>query len=273
MMRRILSAILLLNFLWITSALAFTNWCSSANTAGAYKFEETSGSIIDCSTHGNNGSISNGSGVTQGVTGKYGNALRGTAANNEHAQFNNSAFDNLASISVAVWAYNRTYGSDDGFLSDKASIVNKSYRAWALNFKTTNQLRWSVHYSGGTAQWDTSNGSTVTSAWQHYAVTHVRNVNGKPIIYINGVSQTLPHGNDGDSTIDNDSGLDVTILQNSLDLGEIDSDLDDLIVYSGILTSTDVNELMDHSVDGSQGASSTYSSRGIGRGIGRGILR
>lgn len=271
MILRILSAILLLNF-WIAPAIAATNWCGSANTAGAYKFEETSGSIIDCSTHGNNGSISNSTGVTQGVTGKYGKALRGTAGNNEKAAFNNSAFDNLASISVAVWAYNRTYGSGDGFLSDNASIINKSYRAWALNFKATNQLRWSVHYSGGTAQWDTSTGNTTTGAWQHYAVTHVRNTNGKPIFYINGVSQSVSQGNNGDSTIDNDSGLDVTILQNSLDLGEIDSDLDELIVYSGILTSTDVNELMTSGVDGSQGSTS-YVGRGIGRGIGMGILR
>lgn len=276
MIRRILSAILLSSTLLVVNAQAATDWCAFGNTKLCVKFEDAAGSgtIADSAAGSDNGTVNNSTGVTQHTTGKYGFGVTTTAGNNAKATFGGNPADNLTSISVAIYMNNTTLGTA-GTISDKAAIYSKGYRSGTLAFQTTNQLRWAEHWDGGTANYDTTNGSVTTSTWQHYAATFNRSsISNLPLIYVDGVSQTVSNPGACCSARDDDSGSTIAIFQDSLDGGETNSLMDELIVYSGILTSTDINEIKDNGVDGTNGSvSATYSGRGIGRAIGRGIGR
>ncbi len=239
-----------------------TDWTADSNTKLALLFEDAavSGVIVDSSTFGDDGTISNNTGVTQGATGYFDLGVQTSAGNNAKATFSGSQLDNLTQISICVWLYNFSFGNS-GTISDKAAIYSKGYRSGALVFQTTNQLRWAEHTGNGTALWDTSDGDCALNVAQHYALTYDRtsgaNLNAGPTMWIDGVQQTV--SNTGVSTVggsrDDDSGDDVVLFQDSLDGGETDSIFDELLVYNGIIDATDVNEIMQSGLTGTHGLS------------------
>ncbi|MDO8675545.1 MAG: LamG-like jellyroll fold domain-containing protein [Candidatus Omnitrophota bacterium] len=273
MIQKILSATLLLNFLLITSSVfAATDWCASANTKAGFKMQETSGVYLDCSSNSNNGTIAGT--VTRGATGKYANGVQFTQSNNADINISSaSSLNNIDPISVALWANNNSDGDNSANQTDAGVLIQKNGRSWLFAHKQTNKLRWLVHYSGGNTAWDTTTAVVGYGVFEHYAVTHNRAGAGVPTFYVNGVSKTVSGGTPF-GTIDDDSGTQIFIgISGSGGVNELDSTVDELLVYGGILTSTDVNEVKDNGLDGLQGASDVYSGRGMGRGIGRGVGR
>ncbi len=234
-----------------------TDYTADTNTKLACEFEDAaaSGTIVDSSTFASNGTINNSTGVTQHVTGKYDYGVRTSAGNNAKATFTANAADNLSSISLCVWMYNYTYGSV-GTITDKGTIWSKGYRSGTFGFFNTDQLGWAEHWAGGTVYWKTTGGPTALSTTQHYAVTYNRSsTTNDPIIYVDGVSQAIAEtGGPPFSPRDDDSGDSGCIFQDSLDGGETNSIMDELIIYGGILTSTQINEIKDNGVDGTHGA-------------------
>lgn len=230
-----------------------TNWTIDTNTKLACKFEETTGNVIDSSTYGNNGTKTGS--WTQGVAGKYGNALKAPGGNsNAYINFGSAvSLDNLANISICAWLYNTSFGQTDGLYTDRGAIINKNGRSWCLGFQTINQIRYLEHFSGGTTNATTTGGNCVTGAWQHYAVTRNRSGTAAPLIYIDGVSQAVS-GWAPSGTKDDDSAGNLYYGQNDTsNVGEIDSTSDELMIYQGILTATDINGIKDNGIDGAQG--------------------
>lgn len=275
MTARIQHLILFLSLIFVSPAFGATDWTANANTKIAHKFEETSGNYLDSSSNGNHGIIEGS--VTRGATGKFGSlAVRFTQVNNAAVRINSStSLNNIDPITVCVWANNNSDGENSVNTSDAGYIIEKNIRSWMFALKQTNKLRWLVHYSGGNTSWDTSNAVVGYGAFEHYAVVHQRSAGAspKPVMYVNGVSVGLtsptPSG-----TIDNDTGTNIYIgISTTGGVNEADAIYDELLVNAAILTSTDINEVMDCGLDGLQCAGATYSGRGLGRGLGRGIVR
>lgn len=272
-MGRIRLVTLLLNFFLITSPLfAATDWCASANMKAAWKMEETSGVYQDCTSNNNDGTVYNY--IERGVTGKYANGVRFTQSNNTDIHIASaSSITNIDPISVGLWANNNSDGDNQQDQTDAGVFIQKNGRSWLFAHKQTNRLRWLVHYSGGSTAWDTTTAVVSYGAWEHYAVTHNRAGAGSPTVYVNGVSKTVNSGSPFGS-IDNDSGSVLYIgISGNGGVNEIDSTIDEMFVYGGVMTSTDINEVKDCGLDGLQCAGALYSGRGVGRGIGRGIGR
>jgi len=273
MILRILSATLFLSSLLIISpGFAATDWCASANTKAGWKMEETSGVYEDCSSNNNDGTVSGS--VTRGVTGKYGSGVQFTQSNNADIHINSAtSLNNIDPISIALWTNNNSDGDNSANQTDAGVLIQKNGRSWLFAHKQTNKLRWLVHYSGGNTAWDTTTAVVGYGSFEHYAVTHNRAGAGVPTVYVNGVSKTVSGGTPFGS-IDDDSGTQIFIgISGSGGVNELDSTVDELLVYGGILTSTDVNEVKDNGLDGLQGTSDVYSGRGMGRGIARGVGR
>lgn len=237
-----------------------TDWTAAAGARIAAKFEDAaaSGTINDSTSNNNDGTITNSTNVTQDVTGKYTKAIQFANGNNARANFGSAAnLDNLANISVCVYLKNTSLGTAS-LVSDKAMIYSKGYRSGSLNFQTTNQLRWAEHYVGGTINYDTTDSDVVTGAFQHTAVTcgDRSGANPAPTVtfYLDGVAQTTSPSGTPFLARDDDSAVSVLIGSEENDSGELDSVMDELFVYSGILTSTDVNEIKDNGMDGVSGS-------------------
>lgn len=237
-----------------------TDWTADTDTKLALKFEDAaaSGTIVDSSTFGDDGTITNNTSVTQGETGYFDLAVETLAGNNAKATFPGTQADNLSTISLCVWMFNFSFGSV-GTISDKACIYSKGYRSGALGFQTTNQLRWCEHFEGGNAFYDTTDGDCALDVWQHYAVSYDRGGSSPstvPEIYVDGVAQNVTNSGTAPFGVrDDDSASEIVIFQDSLDSGETDSVMDELLVYNGLLDSTDINGIMESGIDGTHGLS------------------
>jgi hypothetical protein len=239
-----------------------TNWTIQSNTKLAHLFEDAASPLQDSSSNNNDGVV-NGT-VSLHQPGKWGYGVRFSNQNNDYISFGSDAsLDNLSQISICVYAYNVSFGTA-GAASDAACIISKGYRSGALYLLQSGNLRWVEHNGNGSAYWDTTNGSVQTGIIQHYAVTFDRSdeahlVTG-PKIYVNGVQQTVVNNGvnptaggvrDDDSGQSFILGLDDAALQT----GELDSYIDELLIYNGVLSAADISEIMNNGIDGSQGIS------------------
>jgi len=243
--------LMIFNIFLSTQCAFATNWCNDANMKGAWKMDEASGSVADCTSNGNNGTNTSG---TQGVTGKFSNGISYPQVNNQKLSIPAStSLNNVTVLSTGLWANNTSFGATDGIASDRGCLIGKGYRSGALYFKLTNQVRWVEHWPGGTAQWDTTGGNAVTGTWQHYAVTYDRSSTANnPTIYIDGTSQA--NSQTGTAPCcggrDDDSVNALILAQDGNDLAELNSTIDEGFWYSGILTSTQINDIKDNGLAG-----------------------
>ena len=270
MTRKILFLILPLSFLLVSSVFAATDWCASANMKGAWKFEETSGSVIDCTSNGNNGTVTSG---TQGVTGKYGNAIDFNQNNNEKLNFGSAtSLDDLTQKTLGAWVYPDTDGDNSGGSCNGGVVFHKS--EWGFCIQPTDKIRFFHRWNGGQTSWDTTNADVSYGAWHHWAVKYDRgSTTNDPVIWVDGVVKSTNNPNPCCSSANSDGWSNLHSAQNGNDINEFDGKYDEAFYYSGMLTDTDINEIKDSGLDGLQGSTAAYSGRGIARAVGRGMGR
>ncbi|MBL8012435.1 MAG: hypothetical protein JNN05_01170 [Candidatus Omnitrophica bacterium] len=270
MILRILSVTLLLNFLLIAGpAIAATDWCASANMKGAWKIDETSGTIQDCTSNNNDGTNNAGS---LNVSGKFGTAIDYNQNNNEYLDFGSpTAFDNVTQKTIGAWTYIDTDGDNSSARCNAGVIFQKT--EWGFCIEPTDKMRYFHRWNGGQTSWDTTNADVTYAAWTHWAVKYDRSSSSNdPTIYKDGVAKSTNNPTPCCSGANDDSGSSL-LMANIFDVDEWDGKFDEAFFYSGMMTSTDINEIKDSGLDGLQGTSDVYSGRGIGRGIGRGVGR
>ncbi len=227
-----------------------TNYCTDSNTKAAYKLDETSGTVTDCSSNANNSSsVTN---VTQNTTGKWGVGVSFTNSNPQKILIPSStSLNNINPITVCAWIKRSGAGGATGNLADDGTLLSKNWRSWALSLNTTLQVRWSVHYSGGTAAWTTTNGSIVTGTYTHVCVVHNRTNGSAPSIYVNGTLQST-NSNSTDATIDDDSGQAICMGEAcDLNSDRLNAFVDEVLIYGGALNSTQVTNIKNCGIDGS----------------------
>lgn len=224
------------------------NYCADSNMKAAYYLNETSGNALDCTSNANNCTNTS---VTRNVTGKYGQAYDFTQINNASLSCGSAAsVDDIVSISAGTWLQPDTDGSNDGVACNAASIITKdpSSSGWGFCMQTTAQLRYCQKWTGGRVCWTTTDTPLTFdgTTWQHVAVTYAGTGTGTdPLIYKDGASRTVgnqtPFG-----TRESDAALTLSIGSEGGNLGEADTRMDEPFLYSGILTSTQINDIKDN---------------------------
>ena len=236
-----------------------TDYTADANTEAAYFMNEASGNLDDASSN-NTAMAATGTPGTWNVTGKYGGAFDFTQQNNAgFSAADTAAMTNIRTLSVMAWTAPDTDG-DAG-----AAIVNKWDGAdgWQLKLITgAGPVNFSLRYqwTGGVGAWTTSTTPVVfDGTFQHLAVTYdAALTTNDPIFYYNGVSQSLTETNTPATAADDDTGGEpcIGILGDGSGTGttgEYDGEIDEVMVYNGILTSTQINEIMNNGINGAQG--------------------
>lgn len=248
-----------------------TDWTAAAGSKCALLCEDASSPLQDATSNNSDATVVGSPNYQQ--TGKYSTFGFGfDKTNGEYLNLNSpTALDNVSPISVTMWANNTDRGTA-GTVTDGAILYNcGDYRSGVFGFQNTNQLRWYEHFAGGSISYDTTNGSVVNSAFQHYAVVFDNSGTSPtdiPDIYIDKVSQTVSASGSPFLTRDDDSASDKYIGQDSLGGGELNSVLDEILVYAGLLTSTDVAEIYDNGLDGTHGTATSTSYRLLLLGVG-----
>lgn len=264
-MRKILLSFLLL-FLLLFSQANATNYCTDANTQGAWKFDEVSGTLADCTSNANNST--NVTNVTEGATGKYSNALQFT--NGYHQVVQLPLASDINPITICAWI-NPTVltGTGGGYNGDYSDvwILDKNYRAKLFGLMNTGDITYGFHTSFNTYVWRTTGHPVTTASWQHVCVTMDNSsTSNHPIFYYNGSAVAGDSGGFG-GTIDSDAGSTLDLGQESLGSGTVSGagfftgSLDELMVYHGVLDATAIANEYACGIDGSQCISSTFDTK------------
>lgn len=234
--------------LFCTSAFA-VDYCADASMKAAWYMNETSGTLADCTTNANTCTAS-GSPGAYNATGKFVGAFDFQEVNN--AFFNcgsAAAVDNLTSKSGGGWIYPDTDGNAGGTLCDGQGWFGKNdgNDGWIFCQQTTAQLRFRQSFDFGAGVWTTTDTPVVYTGFQHFAFTYNGSSTANdPIFYKDGASRTITENAAPFGTIEADAAFTFRkgILEGTV--GEADARLDEIYYYSGILTSTQINDIKDN---------------------------
>ena len=142
---------------------------------------------------------------------------------------------------VSAWIKPSSDGeNNEGRIADKAN--------WILFIDgesgSTVNLKFQQNFSGNSPVWTVTAGITLNK-WNHIVVTYDSDATGNnPIIYINGVSQTVTESVVPSGTRVTDVGSDLTVGNNAAGSRTFDGDLDELQLFDSILTQSIVTSLL-----------------------------
>lgn len=239
--------LLFLSFLLIASSAFAVDYCADASMKGAWYMDGTDTTPNDCTSNANDCTTTGT--VTKNVTGKFATAVDFIQNNNARLTCDaGTSMDDLISISVGTYLQPDTDGANDGTRCNAGMIITKS-NGWVFCMQTTAQLRYTQSWSGGTVAWTTTDTPLTFdgTTWQHVAATYAgTGTTTDPIIYLDGASRTV--GNQTPFGTRNSDAANAMILglEGLSDIGELDSRMDEPYVYSGILTSTQINDIKDN---------------------------
>lgn len=241
-MKKILS--LLLIFLFCTKAWA-VDYCADSNMKGAWKMEETSGNLLDCTSNANNCVPTS---ITQGSTDKkFGTyAVDIPQTNNNKLDCGSAAsLDNFATLSTGGWFAPDDQGETSTSRCNAGNFIQKS--EWGLCFRQTNRRAFYYRWSFGQTTWSTPTAPYVPDGtYHHEAVTYNGGSTANdPIIYVDGTSQTIGDVSPG-GTRNSDATDNLLIGLGITDINELNSRADEVFYYNGILTSTQINDIKDN---------------------------
>lgn len=148
---------------------------------------------------------------------------------------------NLTTMTLMAWVNPEGYGEgSNGRIMDQNSvmffILNSTNQSAALNWDRTGILP-------SPGQWRTPINSIVLNVWTHIAVTYDRSNNtNDPIFYINGLSVTVTEESTPSGTIATSSS-DVTIGNRTAGDRTFDGSIEDLRIYSRILSAAEIQTI------------------------------
>lgn len=240
-------------FLLALSFLVHSNtwpadYCANSNMKAAYYLNESSGTLADCTSNANTCTATNSPGAYN-QTGQFGGAFDFQEVNNSFLSCGSAAsIDNLTSKSAGLWVYPDSNGNNSGSICDAQTFLGKSdgNDGWLLCQQQPSEIKFAQSFDFGRAVWTTTTAPVVTTGFQHIAVTYNGSSSSNdPIIYFNGVAQSQVDASPS-VTIEADAGFTFRIATEEGNLGEVDARIDEPFYYSGILTSTEVNDIKDN---------------------------
>jgi hypothetical protein len=149
--------------------------------------------------------------------------------------------------SIAMWVYVRSAGG-----GGNGRIIERTTR-WTLVTQDSVgtgfcDLQFDMDFDGANGNWETTLNGAAYGEWTHVAVTYdsgpaAAAVDNDPIIYINGVSQALTENSTPVGTRVTDAGLTTRFGDRNTTDRSFDGIIDDLRIYSDILTAAEVAAL------------------------------
>lgn len=257
-MKKILLALLLLS---LSNTAHCTNWCGDAQIGGCWTYEEGSGNPQDISSNNNDGVISG--------TVTWSTLASPAAYSSSYLVFDGS--DDYVGVG--------TMGNFGGDIKTQDAL---SCTSWFLSSDTTNKMSifGQVNITGGNIvnfglntnkyeNFDAHNlfghirdtdsqarrasvnlaSGVVDGNWHHYVMTVVPST-FTFVFYLDGVAQTTDL--DAGTTPDNMANFDAQLTHGARNVRNTSYDfdftgnLDEVAVFSKILDSTDVNDIMDN---------------------------
>ena len=245
-----------------------TDWCADSNMAAAWKMDEASGTLADCTANANT-MTATGSPGAYNAAGKKDGAFDFQEVNNAgFSATDQAAIRNITKLSAGCWTNFDTNGNAGASFIDGGWMVGKYDGAdgWAVgsdNDAEPSEIDFSYQWTGGKGRWNTSTDPLAAdSTYEHVAVTYdAASATNDPIFYYNGVSQALTEINTPATAADDDTGGEPTlgIDGDGTDVGsvnEYDGRLDEVFVYKiTILNSTQINDLKDNYLVGAAASS------------------
>ncbi|MBI4091257.1 hypothetical protein HY419_00730, partial [candidate division WWE3 bacterium] len=162
--------------------------------------EKTGTNVSDTSGSGKTGTITTGT-SSKWISGKFGGAYDfGTSTSGGKAQ-SASSFSTFTTVTEEAWIYPRTMGEGNvGRINGIGTGGSPQFRFDFSGTASANNLRFTAFFNSGTTNinWTTPSASITMNAWSHVAVTYDgSSTSTNPIIYINGVPQTLTETTSG----------------------------------------------------------------------------
>lgn len=229
-----------------------TNPAVPDDTVAYWKLDETSGtSAADSSVNTNTGTLLN---SPSWVTGKTNNGLSFDGADDAVDVNSDASIDSLFSSggTIAAWVYPDSAGE-----GNQGKIYDK--RKMGLYVESTGMgVRFVQEYATTDGVWSTGNGKIPASQWTHIVVTYTVGTSNDPLIYINGVSQTVTEDSTPLGAVQSDASHDGCIGQ-AADAGggclatkTFDGIIDEVRLYDRVLLLSEIVELYNYTAPESQ---------------------
>lgn len=262
-MKKILASFLCLTLLFSTLANA-TTYCTDANIGACYLLNEASGNLADSSGNNNTLSIWYGT-ATYSATGKFGTAV--TQANSPFYQ--TSGWTNVQvalPISIVAWLNPASFATDQmiyangGYLNQGGFYVG----AWMYLYSSGQiQCGYGDNTSGASTaqQTTTSTASISTGTYTHVAC--VIQGSGNIQIYFNGVNQSVTNSGTG-GAISYGGSEDYQVIGRDA-YGNVTTNTvtyEELAQFNRVLTSTEINNIMNNGLQSTEGATSKATTLG-----------
>jgi hypothetical protein len=224
----------------VTSANATLTVIATSGLVALWKLDATSGTVAtDSSGNGFNGTLANY--TTSGWTaGKVGGALNFNGVSNSVTVGSPAALTNLARYTIAAWIKPRTFGE-----ANLGRILNKrSSAGWSLFLNSQGSMFLRQTFSVTEGAWSTPANSVAFGTWQHVAVAYDGSLaTNRPAFYLNGklvitTVNTAPAGSRS-----SDAATPLTIGNTAALSRTFDGAIDDVRIYSRILTATEIGGL------------------------------
>ena len=210
-----------------------------------WRLDETTGTIVVDSVGGHDGTLS---GATWS-SGLFDGALGFNAISDYVDLGADPTLDNIFDSGATVTAWINPAGwGEGGFgrILDKADSLGSNRNGWAFELYGSQQALFFQHgFSGGIGDFQTPTGSISLDTWQHVAIVFDNSSDlNDPLLYIDGVAQTVTETSTPSGTRLSDSGITLTMGNYFIDFSRtFDGLLDDVRIYDRMLTDTEIAEL------------------------------
>lgn len=151
----------------------------------------------------------------------------------------NAAIQNLTAVSYSGWFYLDAFTTADGMrIAGKRDSVN------VVNGVGNNaeSIQFFAFWSGDDGNWNTPANSVSIGVWTHVAVTYAGSATtDDPLIYLDGVSQTITKISSPTGSQEGDSGNDFDIGNNATPgVRPFDGSIAEIAYYNRVITAQEV---------------------------------
>ncbi len=212
-----------------------------------WPFDEGAGlTAYDSSGNGNNGTLVNG---PTWETGKVAGALNFDGSDDYVNIGSDNSIDEIFADggTVAAWIYPRSVGESKGRIFGK--------RKTNIHLRTTNGITMKLgvtkEYTSSDGTWETRLRVVTANEWNHVVVTYVQSASNDPVIYVNGVKQSVKERTTPSGSTQKDASFDGIIGNNAAAAGSsattrtFDGLIDDVRFYNRILSESEISGLYD----------------------------
>jgi len=222
-----------------------TPYTLADNLAAYWMFNESSGTAADSTGNGNTGTVTSGTWTPAG--GHNGGALEFNGTTTVVNAGSGATIDDLGPQSVSVWIYPRSHGEgNNAWIVGKGTGTDLPTNGWLLGMTNdfTRALRFAVHHNTAHLEYVTDANAVTFNQWNHVTVTWNGSTAANSVdIKVNGVSQSYSFVDVGAGARLTDAAQTMYIGNNSAGSRTFDGFIDDLRVYSRVLSAAEIGQL------------------------------